>query len=191
MIGSLDGIVEYLDNPFAIIKVGGVGFRVFLPQTIFSKLKLDQKVKLFTFTYVREDALDLFGFENTDDLKMFEQLIAVSGVGPKTAINIFSFGNKLTITEAILKGDVDFFTNVPRLGKKNAQKIIIELRSKLGSEKELDLSEEDKKQHMEITQALKVFGFSSIEAKEAIKAIKNEGKTTEEKIRLALKYLGK
>ena len=191
MIGSLAGIVEYLDNPYAIINVNGVGYKVLLPQTIFNKLKLKQKTKLFTYTYVREDALDLFGFESIDNLKMFENLISVSGIGPKTAINIFSFGDKTTITKAIIKGDVDFFTNIPRLGKKNAQKIIIELRSKLGSDENLNLSEEDKKSEQEITQALKTFGFSLQEAKEAIKAIKNQGKTTEEKIRLALKYLGK
>jgi len=191
MIGSLEGIIEYLESPFVIVKVGGVGYRVLLPQSILQKLKINQKIKLFTYTYVREDALDLFGFEALENLKMFENLIGVSGIGPKTAINIFSFGDQNLITEAIIKGDVDFFTKVPRLGRKNAQKIIIELRSKMGSEQDLDLSEEDKKSQLEITQALKVFGFSTQEAKEAIKGIKNQGKTTEEKIRLTLKYLGK
>jgi len=191
MIGSLEGIIEYLDNPFVIVKVGGVGYRVLFPQSIFQKLKLNQKIKLFTYTHVREDALDLFGFETLENLKMFENLIGVSGIGPKTAINIFSFGDQAAITAAIIKGEVDFFTNVPRLGRKNAQKIIIELRGRLGSDQDLNLSEEDKKSELEITQALKVFGFTTQEAKEAIKGIKNQGKTTEEKIRLALKYLGK
>lgn len=191
MIGSLEGVIEYLDNPFVIVKVGGVGYRVLFPQNIFQKLRLNQKIKLFTYTHVREDTLDLFGFETLENLKMFENLIGVSGIGPKTAINIFSFGDQEAITAAIIKGEVDFFTNVPRLGRKNAQKIIIELRGRLGSNQDLNLSEEDKKSELEITQALKVFGFTTQEAKEAIRGIKNQGKTTEEKIRLALKYLGK
>jgi holliday junction DNA helicase RuvA len=191
MIGSLDGVIEYIDHPYVIVKIGGVGYKVLLSQTILQKLKINQKIKLFTYTYVREDALDLFGFESLENLKLFENLIGVSGVGPKTAINIFNFGDETVIKGAILKGDVDFFTKVPRLGRKNAQKIIIDLRSKLGNDQDLDLTEEDKKTELEITQALKVFGFTTLEAKEAIKGIKNEGKTTEEKIRLALKYLGK
>jgi len=191
MIGSLEGKVEFLDYPHSIVNVCGVGYKVFLPSILFSKLNLDQKIKIFIYTHVRDDALELFGFETGEDLKLFEYLISVSGVGPKTAINIFSFGNRTSIIEAIIKGDVDFFTNVPRLGKKNAQRIIIELRGKLGSDGELNLSEEDKKANSEITQALKTFGFSAREAQEAIKAVRDQGKTTEEKIRYALKYLGK
>jgi Holliday junction DNA helicase RuvA len=191
MIGSLDGVIELLDSPFVIVKVGGIGFKVLLPGNILSKIKLSQKIKLFTYTYVREDALELFGFETLDNLKMFENLIGVSGIGPKTAINIFSIGDKSTISEAIIKGNVDFFTAVPRLGKKNAQRIIIELRTKIGSEGELNLTEEDKKENRELTEALKIFGFTAREAQEAIKSIKGQGKTTEERIRLALKHLGK
>jgi len=128
MIGLLKGQIELLKRPFVIVDVHDVGYKVLVPDSIYSKLSLGDKVKLFIFTYVREDALELFGFLAAEDLSLFENLLTVSGIGPKTALNIFSFGERKDITEAIIKGDVTFFTSVPRLGTKNAQKIIIELK---------------------------------------------------------------
>lgn len=191
MIGSLEGTVELLDNPYAIINVNGVGYRVLLYNLLFSKLREQEKVKLFTYTHVREDMLELFGFPSFADLKLFEQLITVSGIGPKTAINIFSFGDRRAIVGAITSADVAFFSAIPRLGKKNAQKLIIELGSKLGTTGDLDLSEEGRKDNEEVSLALKSFGFSAKEAQDAINAIKDGAKTTEDKIRMALKYLNK
>ena len=192
MIGSLKGIVEILDRPYVIIDVNGVGYRVLTPDGLFAKLSPNEKIHLFTFTYVREDALELFGFSEAADLKLFESLITVSGVGPKTALNIFSIGTKDQITEAIVKGDVSFFTSVPRLGLKNAQKIIIELKSKMGSlNQDFDLSGKDQIENNEVIAALKNFGFSTQEAQKALREIKTQGLRTEDKIRLALKNLSK
>ncbi|PJA00177.1 MAG: Holliday junction branch migration protein RuvA, partial [Candidatus Levybacteria bacterium CG_4_10_14_0_2_um_filter_35_8] len=92
MIGSLKGTVELLDNPYTIINVGGVGYRVLLYSSLFSEIKLNDQIKLYTYTHVKEDALDLFGFLSLEDLKLFENLISVSGVGPKTASGLFSHG---------------------------------------------------------------------------------------------------
>lgn len=191
MIGFLDGIIELLDPPFAIINVHGVGYRVLIPNSFLLTLNREQKIKLYTYTYVREDALDLFGFPTAEDLRLFENLISVSGIGPKTALNIFSFAKREEIVEAIVKGDFMFFSSVPRLGQKNAQKIIVELKNKLGIMGELDLSGKDIAENTEVVQALKSFGFSTAEATKALREIDKKGKTTEEKIRLSLKYLGK
>lgn len=191
MIGLLKGKTEFIDGSYAIVDVGGVGYRVLVTNDILSKIEIGKEIKLFTYTYVRDDTLDLFGFSSIDDLKLFEQLISVSGVGPKTAVSIFSIGNRSTIIEAVVKGDVSFFIAVPRLGKKNAQKIIIELKSKLGSLEELDLSQEVDERAKEVLGVLKSFGFSSNEAREALKNIDKKVESVEEKIRLALKYLGK
>jgi Holliday junction DNA helicase RuvA len=191
MIGYLKGKIELLKRPFVIIDVNGVGYKVLVPETIYAKLSLGESVKIFTFTYVREDALDLFGFLEAEDLDLFESLLTVSGVGPKTALNIFSFGERKDIIEAIIKGDVSFFTSVPRLGTKNAQKIIIELKNKMGSGADIDLSGKDLLENAEVVQALKNFGFSVGEAQKAVREIKQVGLTTEEKIRLALKNLGR
>lgn len=189
MIAAVKGIVELLDTPYIIVDVNGVGYKVLAVSSVFSSVKIGQAVKLFTYTHVREDTLELYGFSGLSDLKLFELLLDVSGIGPKTAISVFTLGNTNEIIQAIVSGDVDFFTGVPRLGRKNAQKIIIELKGKFGSIQELDLSKvTDSK---EVIAALHQFGFTSKEATEAVRQTQGQGKTTEEKIKLALKYLGK
>ncbi len=191
MIGFLSGKIELLKRPFVIINVNGVGYKVLISENFYSKLTTNQVLKIFTYTYVREDALELFGFPQIDDLILFESLITVSGIGPKTALNIFSFGERKEIIEAILKGDILFFTSVPRLGTKNAQKIIIELKGKMGSSSDLDLSGKDIQENAEVVEALKNFGFSVKEAQKALRDIKTLGLSPEEKIRIALKNIGK
>ena len=191
MIGFLKGVIEYLDRPFVLVDVNGVGYRVLVSDSTYAKLAKKDKITLFTFTYVREDELSLFGFLEAEDLKLFEGLITVSGIGPKTALNIFSFGQRKDIIEAIVKGDVSFFTSVPRLGTKNAQKIIIELKNKMGASSDLDLSGKDLLENAEVVQALKNFGFSVSEAQKAVREIKAKDLTLDEKIKLALKNLGR
>jgi Holliday junction DNA helicase RuvA len=191
MIGFLNGTIELLQRPFVITDVHGVGYKVLVSDSVYSKLSLGEKIKIFTYTHVREDALDLFGFLEAEDLGLFESLLTVSGVGPKTALNIFSFGERKDIVEAIIKGDVSFFTSVPRLGTKNAQKIIIELKNKMGAGQDLDLSGKDLLENAEVVQALKNFGFSVSEAQKAVREVKKDGISTEERIRLALKALGR
>ncbi len=191
MIGYLKGKIEFIDGQYIILNVSGVGYRVLVPNKIFSTSKISEDLKLFTYTHVREDALDLFGFANLPDLKLFEQLISVSGVGPKTALSIFSFGERASIIEAVIAGNVDFFTKVPRLGRKNAQKIIIELKTKLGSLEDLDLSAQADGASSEVLAALKSFGFTVKESQDAIRNIDKNIKNVGEKIKHALKYLGK
>jgi Holliday junction DNA helicase RuvA len=192
MIGTLKGVVEYRDDPNLIIDVHGVGYKVLVPTTVLAKLNgVGEEIKLFTHTHVREDLLELYGFTDPADLRLFEYLINVSGVGCKTALGIFAVGSRSAIVQAISNGDVSFFTSVPRLGKKNGQKIIIELKNKLGAGGDLDLSESGGGEQSELLVALKAFGFSAAESQEAIQALHGKGETVEEKVRLALKYLGK
>ena len=191
MIGFISGEVVAYDNPHVVVNVGGVGYRVLVTSSVLSAISVGSNLKLFTHTHVREDAIQLFGFLDLLDLKLFEKLISVSGIGPKTAMGVFTIGNREGIIQAIITNDVSFFVAVPRLGRKNAQKIIIEFKYKFGSIEDLDLSKTDGKENGEVITALKQFGFSSREALEAIKSIKAEGNSVEEKIKLALKELGK
>lgn len=191
MIGFLKGKVELLSRPFVLLNVNGVGYKILVSETVYKKLILNDDIRIFTFTYVREDELALFGFLEYEDLALFENLIAVSGIGPKTALNIFSFGERKEIIEAIIKGDVGFFTSVPRLGTKNAQRIIIELKNKMGADQELDLSGKDFLENTQVLDALKNFGFSRQESQKALRDIKEVGLSAEDKIRLALKALGR
>jgi len=188
MIGSLTGIVDYRQNTEIIIDVNGVGYKVLVPFNL--AVSAGDKIKLFTHTHVREDVLELYGFTDVADLKVFEYLISVSGVGCKTALGVFAAGSRKEIINAITSNDVAFFTAVPRLGKKNAQKIIIELKNKLGGQEDLDLSQ-DGAESDEVVAALKSFGFTPAEARSALKELKGKGETVSEKVRLALKYLGK
>lgn len=190
MIALLIGTIALRNDPYLVINVHGVGYKVLATSEVLAKAVLGQEITVHTYTHVREDMLDLYGFAKPADLWLFELLISVSGVGPKTAIGVFSQGTSSDIVGAIAKGDVEFFTAVPRLGKKNAQKLIIELKSKVGSREDLDLGSDGQGSN-EIVEALKAFGFTSKEAGEAIRSLNGSGATVEEKIKLALKYLGK
>ena len=190
MISYLEGTIKYKGINYLTILTGGVGYKVSLPFDMLSKFKLNDPISTYIYTHVKDDAIDLYGFSNPEEIAFFELLISVSGIGPKTALAIFSHGKLTKIKEAIVKGDVEFFTSVPRLGRKNAQKIIIDLRTKLGSLEDLDLTEESS-ESKEIVEALKTFGFERGEAKDALKFIKDVEGDVSVKLRAALKYLGK
>lgn len=191
MIGYLYGIVTVVDGGSTIIDVQGVGYKVLVATDTAAKLTIGEKTKLFIYTHVREDTLELFGFSEHLDLKLFHHLLSVSGIGPKTALAIFSAGSRDIIISAIVIGNANFFSSVPRLGKKNAQKIIIELKGKFDSSIILSQTDGMSRDSSEIVTALRNFGFTVKEAQEALQHIGGKGETTEEKIKLALKYLGK
>jgi Holliday junction DNA helicase RuvA len=190
MIGHLKGEVIFKEVNYIIIDVNGVGYKVLGSRDVLAKAHNSSSLELFIYTHVREDNISLFGFLEAQDLKLFENLIGVSGVGPKTAMNIFSIGDRSQIVSAIVAADISFFKSVPRLGQKNAQKIIIELKNKFGGN-ELDLSGKDISGSEEIITALKGFGFTNKEIYDAIRKVKKEGQEITETIKLALKYLGK
>lgn len=190
MIGLLNGVVVWKDVASMIIDVHGVGYKTAVPVSILSQTAIGDTITVFTHTHVREDLLELYGFVHHADLKLFEYLIGVSGVGCKTALGVFSVGSRNEIVHAITNGDVGFFTAVPRLGKKNGQKIIIELKNKLGGEADLDLGAADDSMD-EVLAALKSLGFNPTEARHALKSLNGQGETVGEKVRFALKHLGK
>lgn len=190
MIGYLNGSIIIRDDPYIVLDVNGVGYRVYAALDVLSKVtELGSGLKLFTYTHVREDVLELYGFSKYSDLKLFEALINVSGIGPRTAISIFANGTGDEIVRAIINADVSFFSGITRLGIKNAQKIIIELKNKVGGG-ELDLTSSLNVNRNELTSALKTFGFTAKEINEAARNI-DRSASVEEQIKMALKYLGK
>ena len=152
---------------------------MFVPSKLRQGLKADQPLSVYIHTHVREDALDLYGFASLDELRLFELIINISGIGPKTGLLLLNFGVD-EITVAVSKADLDFFTAIPRLGKKNAQKIIIELKPKLGDLEDLNLADESP----ETNQAL--------QALEASAALRQSPADLDLELRVstALKYLG-
>ncbi len=187
----LRGTVALKNAPAVIIDVNGVGYKVFVPNSLLTTHAVGDLVTVYTHTYVRDDALELYGFSTGEDLKLFEMLISVSGVGCKSALGVFSVGNRSSIVNAVITGDVGFFTSVPRLGKKNGQKIIIELKNKLGGVEDLDLATGESTEHQEAITALQAFGYSHQEAELAVGKIKGDNLKTEDLVRQALKTLGK
>lgn len=190
MIAALKGTVLLKKRSQLILMVGGVGYAVHVPQQLWNKLHPEDTTLLYIYTYVREDALNLYGFANLEDLELFELLQTVSGIGPRIAITIIDRGSS-AIQKAVAGSDVEFFTTIPRLGKKNAQKIIIELKNKLGAGGELDLSGETATETKELLEALLSMGFSRHEAIETIKKLGPSDTTLTQKIKHALKLLAK
>lgn len=188
MIGKLTGTIEQVHHNPLIVSVHDVGYLVHIPEAIRKTLAEGTPASLYIYTHVREDALDLFGFPTTEDLQLFKLLLSVSGIGPKTALGVMDKG-ATAIEKAIRESDVNFFMAVPRLGKKNAQKLIIELKNKLGSLKDLDLTQ-DTEASDAIVDALVSMGFVKKDVIEVLKHV-DAGASDEVTIRQALKLLAK
>lgn len=184
MIARLTGQPDRLSSDSLIVDVNGVGYKVFVgPET---KIGGDS-VTLFIHTHVREDTLDLYGFLTAAELQLFKLIINIAGIGPRTGLILVNQGVE-AVTAAISRADVDFFTGIPRLGKKNAQKIIIELKPKLGDLTALDLAGESTEIKDAIA-ALVNLGFRPKEARTALKQA--EGGDLDSRLKSALKILGK
>ena len=187
MIGYLKGTIVANKNSEIWLDVHGVGYRVRVsPKS--EVMSHESEVELFIHTAVREDAITLYGFSSMEELELFELLISVSGVGPKTGMDIIGSATGEQIEAAISQADVHFFERMKGIGKKSAQRIIIDLKNKIGSLKELDLSEEDENDAVFL--ALKQFGFKPAEVQAALKQL---DRTTSEQaqIKAGLKLLGK
>ena len=188
MIGYLKGVMLEKKQAEVWLDVNGVGYRVKY-QGPKSKNQTGDKLALYIHTAVREDAITLYGFETMKELEIFELLLTVSGVGPKTAMVIVGTQKVERIEKAIREADVQFFQQVPGIGKKSAQRIIVDLKSKIGSLKELDLQSEEG-ENDDVTLALKQFGFKAEEIRQVMKQI-DLTLSDQEKVREGLKRLGK
>jgi len=188
MIGRLTGSISEANRNPLIIDVGGVGYLVHVTEKFANSVQVGKKYTLSIHTHVREDSLDLYGFKDEPELTLFDLLLTVSGIGPKTALLVIDRGAEAT-QRAVRSGDVDFFTTIPRLGKKNAQKIIIELKNKLGSTHDLDLNMQQDGETKQIIDALLSMGYHRQNIIDALTKIQDDGKTTEQKIKHIIKLL--
>lgn len=183
MIGFLSGIIKSTRGQQAIVETGGVGYSVALPTNL--PALPGQTIELFIHTHVREDALTLFGFKDEAALDLFEKLLTVSGVGPKSALAIISAGNVEIIKKAITDTNLNFFTAISGIGKKGAQKIILDLKPKL-THTNADLASLEG--NSDLADALAQLGFSRNEVVAVAGEIDN-ALALSEQIKQALKLL--
>jgi Holliday junction DNA helicase RuvA len=185
MIGSLRGIVlEYAANT-VLLEVQGIGYRVLAPSSVITLMRTGAEAFLYIHDHIREDSHDLYGFLAAEDLALFDQLLTISGVGPKVAMTILGVGSADTVRRAIMSGDLEMLTSVPGVGKKTAQKIILELKGQLVDGSSTSPADQ------EVLQALQGLGYSMSQAREAVKALSPELANTSDRVREALRSLAK
>jgi|SRR3989339_819021 len=186
MIGSIKGKIILKTEKFLIVETGGVGYKINVSPDALSKTKkTSDEISLWTHTHVREDILDLYGFLERPELEFFEMLINVSGIGPRSALAILGIASIETLKKAIGTDDTSYLTKISGIGKKTAERIVIELRDKVGT----DLSGTSLQIELDALEALKSLGYSQNEAREALKKVSSDTNTNT-KIREALKVLG-
>ncbi len=192
MITSLQGKVESIGSDRAVINVGGVGFQLFMPTTALSALgKPGNEVKVHTHLHVREDNISLYGFGSTEELWLFETLLGVTGLGPRLSLAILSALSPEQITLAIATGSTDMLNMIPGVGKKVANRIILELKEKIGAGWAITTGEHIPRENTDVLAALTSLGYSAGEAVKAVAALPDDSKLNlEEKIKLALQYFG-
>gem|GEM_PF-6382 len=195
MIASLKGTITHTDSRYVILDVNDVGYKVYVTDDTLHVLKKGSLTSLWTYQVVREDALDLYGFMAKKDKDFFELLISVSGIGPKSALNVMSLISSDQLVSAIRTGSTSHLVKVSGIGRKTAEKIVLELKDKLGGIESAEGREiaAELSSDMDVIEALKALGYDADDAREALKKIGASPKggelDTSAKVKAALKHL--
>ena len=199
MFYYLNGTVAELEPNLAVIDCGGVGYACSTTNYSLSQLKKGSPAKLFTYLNVREDGVDLFGFTSQAELRSFKLLLGVNGVGPKAALSILSSTTPEQLAMSVVMGDEKTLTAAPGIGKKIAQRIILELKDKLGADQEIGVftpsagsavpAPGDSTKRKEAAAALAVLGYSAQEVNAALKQVDVDNLSLEDAIRQALRQM--
>lgn len=191
MIKKIFGFVDSIKNGYAVIKCDKIGYQVFFNEVSLGNLvkKENGEIEIYTYTYVREDQLSLFGFLEESELDMFEMLISISGIGPKAALGILNIADPKTIKTAIVSEDCSILTKVSGIGKKTAERVVLELKNKIDQLPDVDSEEIQVDQ--EVIEALLAMGYSISEAREAVKIVPRDIEDVSDKIKFALKAMRK
>lgn len=200
MIGYIRGRIEEIEEWGLVVDRSGIGFRIFMPGALLAQqVRMGDEVKIFTYLHVKEDAMQLYGFFTKDDLEVFKLLLNVNGIGPKAALGVLSGLTADELRFAVLSDDAATIAKAPGIGKKTAQKLILELKDKFSLEEafESKLSHVQEKSAGsvqdgtgEAVQALVALGYSNTEALQAVRKVEDSGEMdTEEILKAALKHL--
>jgi len=192
MISYLKGKIINKGAGFIVAEVNNIGYQVFVAPLFYVELAIGQLAEFYTHQYVREDALNLYGFKNMAELELFELLLSVSGIGPRSALGVLSIASASDIKESIARGDPALLTKVSGIGRRTAERVVLELREKIGK-----LGGGDGKSaggtlgSSDEIDALMALGYSLVQAREALNNVDAKVKDSGERIRQALKRLGK
>ncbi len=199
MFAYIKGSLEEKATNYVVIDVGGIGYKIFMSNISINEIgELGKIVKVHTYYYVREDVISLYGFLHHDELKMFELLLSVSGIGAKSAIAMLSNITPAGFACAIISNNVALLKKIPGIGPKTAQRIILELQDKLKSEEELIKNEQEEINFVqnnenvnEAIQALQILGYNKKEIDKAFEKIANTDVSVEELIKKGLSILSR
>jgi len=193
MIATLHGNVEAVMTDALVVNVGGVGFQVYVPaSTISSHGRIGKTVKLFTYLYVREDTLSLYGFSTSDELRFFQLVTGVSGIGPRLALSMLSTMSVEQLTMAIATGNADLLNSIPGVGKKIASRLILELKDKVGTGLVVGEFPVPITENNDVIAALVSLGYSTAEASRAVASLPADNDLNlEDRIKLALQYFAR
>ena len=187
MIGTLNGTVRHKGLNALVVDVSGVGYKVLVTTETALEVAPSSPIFLWTHLVVRETSLELFGFLDKETLDTFELLITISGIGPKSALSILNVATPSMLRQAVASGDTTYLTRVSGIGKKNAEKIVLELKDKLKITKEdrgVDMRSEG-----DALEALVSLGYNERDAREALKRVPKETEGASERVKAALKLL--
>lgn len=188
MIGFLEGEVKSATAGSVLMLTGGIGYKVAVTKEALSLLRPGVRAEIFTYLAVREDALDLYGFQTESELTFFELLLSVSGIGPKSALAIMDIASIETLRSAIASSNAGYLTTVSGIGKKTAEKIVFELKDKLGmlGKETPTLLRGDE----EALEAMRSLGYSTAEARDVLRKVPRTVEGGSARLREALKLLG-
>ena len=201
MYSYIKGILRDMDEESIVVETGGIGYHIYTTGQTFRYLpSVGEEVKVYTYLHVREDAMLLFGFLTKDELKIYKLLLGVSGIGPKAGLNILSCLSPDELRFAVLAGDVKTISSAPGIGKKTAEKLILELKDKMsiedvleqaahGGEQSKEIEATDTGMQAEAVQALTALGYGSAESLRAVKKVSVDCASVEDLLREALKNL--
>lgn len=174
MIASIQGKILFSGDDNLVVEVGGIGYLVYVPYILTTTLRRGEKVSLFTHLVVREDSLTLFGFQDQEEVFLFQELIKVNGVGPRLALETLSTHSPDVIKRAVVNKQEEIFSQVSGIGKKTAQKILLSLEDRIPIDDGFVISSETAGINAEVQEALISLGYSILEAQAALQVIPDD-----------------
>ena len=191
MISFLRGKIKNKNQGYIILDVRDVGYKVFVNETVYAELDIGQEAEFYVYQHVREDALSLFGFKSLDQLEMFELLLSISGIGPKSALGVLGIASTEDIKDSIARGDSSLLTKVSGIGKKTAERVVLDLREKVGrvTHSEQHATNGGMIASGDEIDALMALGYSMMQARDALRQVDSSVKDSGERIKAALRAI--